>query len=316
VGLPEQIAGLKAHAEAQGISVEETLLPGKWHNPENAGLWKELCEFFDADPAVRLFDSAALRVPVRSNSTGKVIPPKAHLAYEISRTTLVEGVQWDSVLEGTSKAIQDMYPKQSSHAFAIFGKTRAKFFAYHRAFKEAGLTVKRQWVDEYVQHKLQVPMGNPRGPGLDVFPTNSVAIVGAACRLPGASALDQLWDNVLSGGINRAATLPLNRLDPSRVPRNSTENQERSWYGNFLDDVETFDNTFFGVSTREAAHMDPQQRLLLETAYEALDDSGYLRHHQRDNFDCVGCFIGSTYTEYLENTTAYSPTAYTATGTS
>lgn len=60
----------------------------------------------------------------------------------------------------------------------------------------------------------------------------------------------------------------------------------------------------------------PQQKLLLETAYEALDGSGYLRHHQRDRFDNVGCFIGSTYTEYLENTSAYSPTAYTATGTS
>jgi acyl transferase domain-containing protein len=77
-----------------------------------------------------------------------------------------------------------------------------------------------------------------------------------------------------------------------------------------------FDNTFFGVSPREALFMDPQQRLLLETAYEALDASGYMRSHCRDDFDRVGCFLGSTYTEYLENTSAYSPTAYTATGTS
>ncbi|KAK3394800.1 hypothetical protein B0H63DRAFT_58147 [Podospora didyma] len=61
--------------------------------------------------------------------------------------------------------------------------------------------------------------------------------------------------------------------------------------------------------------MDPQQRLLLETAFEAMDSSGYLRHHERSRGDPVGCFIGASYTEYLENTSAYAPSAFTATST-
>lgn len=85
-------------------------------------------------------------------------------------------------------------------------------------------------------------------------------------------------------------------------------------YGNFID-VMSFDNSFFGVNPKEAANMDPQQRLLLELSFEALDSSGYLATHVRERGDAVGCFIGASMVEYLDNTNAHPPTAYTSTGT-
>jgi acyl transferase domain-containing protein len=149
------------------------------------------------------------------------------------------------------------------------------------------------------------------------FPSHAIAIVGAACRLPGANSLDDLWE-IISQGQTR-----LEKLRTDRVPlRNSYRAwqdpkwvTEREFYGNFIDDVDAFDHAFFGISPREAKYMDPQQRLLLETAFEAMDSSGYLRYHERERGDPVGCFLGASYTEYLENTSAYSPTAFTATGT-
>ncbi|GKT46886.1 citrinin polyketide synthase [Colletotrichum spaethianum] len=152
---------------------------------------------------------------------------------------------------------------------------------------------------------------------LDRFPDDAIAVVGAACRLPGASSLDELWD-IISQGQSKAEKLPNDRFDihgSYRAYQDPEWMKTREFYGNFIDSVKGFDNTFFGISPREAMYMDPQQRILLETAFEAMDSSGYLRHHRRDRGDPVGCFIGASYTEYLENTAAYPPSAFTATGT-
>lgn len=82
-----------------------------------------------------------------------------------------------------------------------------------------------------------------------------------------------------------------------------------------MDGVDGFDHAFFRTNPKEAAYMDPQQRILLELAYQALESSGYLRHHKREAGDNVGCFIGASFNEYLDNTSAHIPTAYTSTGT-
>ena len=44
--------------------------------------------------------------------------------------------------------------------------------------------------------------------------------------------------------------------------------------GYFLNNLEDFDSTFFGISPKEAILMDPQQRISLEVTWEALEDAG------------------------------------------
>lgn len=72
--------------------------------------------------------------------------------------------------------------------------------------------------------------------------------------------------------------------------------------GNFIDDPSLFDNKFFRISPREAKSMDPQQRIVLQTAYEALEDSGYVPNatptFQQDTF---GCYIGVATDDYVQN---------------
>ncbi|TLD34262.1 hypothetical protein PspLS_00311 [Pyricularia sp. CBS 133598] len=149
------------------------------------------------------------------------------------------------------------------------------------------------------------------------FPDDAIAIVGVGCRLPGANSLDELWE-IISQRQSRLEKLRPERCDPKQTYR-ALQNPEwitkREFYGNFVDDAAAFDHAFFGISPREAADMDPQQRLLLQTAFEAMDSSGYLHDHSRAGGDPVGCFIGASYTEYLENTSARTPSAFTATGT-
>lgn len=215
-------------------------------------------------------------------------------------------------MQGVAKDLKAAKGPNSAHAFAMFGTGR-KNCVPAGPFEEIGLRLTK------VDCMFKMGPGNfiPANTGVGCYPKDSIAIVGAGLRLPGANNLEELWE-LVSSGVSRAEKIPVRRLDGSlshRASLDSKYNEQKGWYGNFIDNVDEFDNTFFGISPREALYMDPQQRLLLETAYEALDSSGYLRHHRRDNFDNVGCFIGTTYTEYLENTTSYGATAYSATGT-
>jgi 3-oxoacyl-(acyl-carrier-protein) synthase len=72
--------------------------------------------------------------------------------------------------------------------------------------------------------------------------------------------------------------------------------------GNFLDDVDKFDNEFFSISPREARRMDPQMRILLHAAYEALEDSGYVPNASPSfNPDTFGCYVGAATGDYALN---------------
>ncbi|MFJ4617067.1 SDR family NAD(P)-dependent oxidoreductase [Streptomyces sp. NPDC088812] len=135
-----------------------------------------------------------------------------------------------------------------------------------------------------------------------------VAVIGLACRLPGAPDPDAFWDLLRRGG-SAVGPPPEDRRAPrdADVPRNADVSQDAGVSrntgapqdtdvsrdaggvdgrpgsgaprgadlpGGFLDDVDHFDADFFGVSPREAAEMDPQQRLVLELAWEALEEAG------------------------------------------
>lgn len=101
-----------------------------------------------------------------------------------------------------------------------------------------------------------------------------IAIIGASCRFPGASGLEEFWQLLRAGG-NAVSTVPKDRWDPDALEADPAARWSAATrYGGFIHGIREFDCAFFGISPREAAAMDPQQRLLLETAYEAFEDAG------------------------------------------
>ncbi|MEU1430353.1 type I polyketide synthase [Nocardia sp. NPDC005746] len=94
-----------------------------------------------------------------------------------------------------------------------------------------------------------------------------IAVIGFACRLPGAGNPAEFWE-LLSSGTSAISSWP----DDRAAYAGAGDRPERR--GAFLADIEGFDAPFFGISPREAAAMDPRQRLVLELAWEALEDAG------------------------------------------
>ncbi|MCS0636904.1 SDR family NAD(P)-dependent oxidoreductase [Streptomyces sp. LP05-1] len=102
-----------------------------------------------------------------------------------------------------------------------------------------------------------------------------IAVVGAACRLPGGiRSLDELW-TALEQGRDAITEVPADRFDQRLFVDPAVPRPGKSYTaaGGFLDDVTSFDAGYFGISPKEAGHMDPHHRLLLELTAEALDDA-------------------------------------------
>lgn len=102
-----------------------------------------------------------------------------------------------------------------------------------------------------------------------------IAIVGMACRFPGADGPDAFW-RLLREGRSTIDSVPADRFSIEALydPTPATPAKVMSRWGGFLPDIQMFDAGCFGISPREAAFLDPQQRLLLKTTWEALEDAG------------------------------------------
>ncbi|MDP4023264.1 SDR family NAD(P)-dependent oxidoreductase [Methylobacterium sp. NEAU 140] len=142
-----------------------------------------------------------------------------------------------------------------------------------------------------------------------------IAIVGRACRLPGAPSVDGLWQ-LLSEGRCAVSRVPGDRFSLERFshPRAHERGKSYTFAAGVLDDVWAFDPAVFGISPREAEQMDPQQRLLLELTWEALEDAGLRPSNVAGNH--IGVFVGASSLDYgnLRILDAPSGDAYTATG--
>jgi acyl transferase domain-containing protein/acyl-CoA synthetase (AMP-forming)/AMP-acid ligase II/NAD(P)-dependent dehydrogenase (short-subunit alcohol dehydrogenase family)/acyl carrier protein len=125
-----------------------------------------------------------------------------------------------------------------------------------------------------------------------------IAIVGMACRFPGANSVEEFWQ-LLESGTDAITDIPASRwaadeyFEAGVNPRLGKMN---SRWGGFVDAVDEFDANFFGISSREMQSMDPQQRLLLQETWHALEDAGIPPDSLAGSNS--GVFVGITHVDY------------------
>ncbi|MYW16667.1 thiotemplate mechanism natural product synthetase, partial [Streptomyces sp. SID2955] len=136
------------------------------------------------------------------------------------------------------------------------------------------------------------PCAPVRGPDDD-----AVAIVAVSGRYPGAADLDAFWE-LLAEGRSGITEVPADRWDwrTHFSPDRGRPQHSYSRWGGFLDGVDRFDPSFFGILPRDAADIDPQERLFLETVWDLLDRAGQLGERTRERN--TGVFVGTMYGSY------------------
>ncbi|MCT2582274.1 beta-ketoacyl synthase N-terminal-like domain-containing protein [Actinophytocola gossypii] len=102
-----------------------------------------------------------------------------------------------------------------------------------------------------------------------------VAIIGVACRYPGAAHAHAFWDDLANKRSGIREVGPDNWSSDTFYSPDGVESGQvnTKWIGG-LSDSRNFDHAFFNISPREAVALDPQHRILLEEAWHCLEDSG------------------------------------------
>ncbi|MCK8785796.1 SDR family NAD(P)-dependent oxidoreductase [Roseomonas sp. NAR14] len=146
-----------------------------------------------------------------------------------------------------------------------------------------------------------IPAAAPDSVLPDAIPPDAVAIVGAACRLPGAPDLDA-FHRLLLDGVDAVTEVPADRFNQALYlrPRSAAGTAEPGTSYTFaagtVGDIAGFDAAAFGLSPREVTEMDPQQRLLLEVAAQALEDAGWPASRLAGSR--TGVFVGGSATDF------------------
>ncbi|ATE55194.1 type I polyketide synthase [Actinosynnema pretiosum] len=118
-----------------------------------------------------------------------------------------------------------------------------------------------------------------------VHSADDIAVIGVACRFPGADGPEAFWDLLVNG---RSAVRDVRDRWPGATGP--------ARWGALLSSVDGFDPAFFGIGEREAALMDPRQRLLLELGWEVLENGRVPAHSVEGS--ALGVFVGTTWDDY------------------
>ncbi|KAK6611194.1 hypothetical protein H4I96_02792 [Botrytis cinerea] len=283
-----------------GIQATKLVLRGRFHWAKHQEDIESLIQ--SCTPKFQLPDASKMALPSRSNTGGKYL--MAGKLHEIAlRSILVEQSQWYK----TFSVAYSSHLLSSNASCICFGTESC-----------VPPTIARQLGSRLIQvggidlSTSQLPgelLGTHRTNAFANIPDKRIAVVGMACQLPGAEDLEEYW-KILSSGKSQHTEIPQERFSMETAWREA--DSERKWFGNFVENYNTFDHKFFKKSPREMASTDPQHRLMLQIAYQTVEQSGYFGSLNADKH--IGCFLGVGNVDYEANVACYPATAYSATG--
>ncbi|OWV38290.1 non-ribosomal peptide synthetase [Bacillus spizizenii] len=107
--------------------------------------------------------------------------------------------------------------------------------------------------------------------------SKDIAIIGMSLNVPEASGKSDFW-HLLENGEHGIREYPAPRVKDAMDYLRSIQsefNEKQFVKGGYLDEIDRFDYSFFGLAPKTAKFMDPNQRLFLQSAWHAIEDAGY-----------------------------------------
>jgi acyl transferase domain-containing protein len=124
---------------------------------------------------------------------------------------------------------------------------------------------------------------------------NDIAVIGLACRVPGAENYNDFWE-LITHKKESICFFDRAELIQSGIGLGLIDNPDYVPARGILPDVDKFDAAFFGYTPSEARIMDPQHRIFLEHTWTALENAGYVANTFSGH---IGVFAGMNDSTYL-----------------
>jgi monodictyphenone polyketide synthase len=239
-----------------------------------------------------------LIAPVYSTSTG--LPYPATSAVELYKAVvselLTQAICWDKVIQGVAEQGQ----RTGAAKITISGFGNSIPMNDMISHLDSSVPQPEVSVQNLVSWLFEA---GPAAPTPRGSAQAKLAIVGMSCRLPGgATSTEKFWQ-ILEQGLDVSRRIPADRFDIETHydPTGKQLNKSMTQYGCFIDDPGLFDAPFFNMSPREAQVADPQMRLSLVTAFEALEQSGFVSNRTSSTkLERIGTYYGQAADDYRE----------------
>ncbi|XXH04083.1 hypothetical protein Hte_010494 [Hypoxylon texense] len=289
---------LQSKLKALGLTVSEISLYGRFHSPENSEILEHLLAYCNKHSEYQLPDASSTAIPTRCDDAHSI---QGTLHAHALRAILVDLPAW-------YKTLTAAWAGKSDNAVLLsFGTERC---VPPSVLRKVGAKLVHL-ADSAASKKEQDEQFYSERPWRDT----DIAVVGMACKLPGADDVAEFWD-LLASAKPQHQEIGTNhpRFDFSDTPTRSADDpgMRRRWFANLVSGADQFDHRFFKKSPRESASMDPAQRLLLQVAYQAVEQSGHL--NSPSGTSDVGVFLGTTGNDYQANAASQAANAFTTTG--
>lgn len=142
---------------------------------------------------------------------------------------------------------------------------------------------------------------------------DKIAIIGMACRFPGANNVEQFYENI-KNEVCSVEPCPKERVNLIGRDINNKKYSQSIYNGGYIQDIEYFDNNYFNISHEEAEFIDPQQRILMQEIVHALEDAHItLEDNEKKR---IGVFVGASNYDYSRKILGKNQNIYSITGNS
>ncbi|TRX88798.1 hypothetical protein FHL15_010257 [Xylaria flabelliformis] len=244
----------------------------------------------------KINSTRSLHIPLISPVSGEPFQETEArpLLEQIMTEILTQSVRWDMIIDTITKQLKQLMPR-SAQLISIQPSH------YNQNLLERWrIELPNAVVSELAMMPAALDLAVGKSLPKDTR-SSKIAVVGMACRFPGADTTEEFWERLMQAqDLHRHVPVDRFNVETHVDPTGKRHNTSKTPYGCFVDNPGLLDAMFFGMSPREAEQTDPMQRLALVTAYEALENAGYVDGRGVIRRQRVGTFYGQASDDYRE----------------